>query len=108
MPKRVFLSLPFAGRTDEEVSEEMREMVDKYLFVNNVDPNDVSFVTTYFCPKEIDEKAKATKHPNLVYMSYAFEVMSQCDDVIFSKNWKDARGCQVEHLAYELYMGGKA
>lgn len=108
MPKRVFLSLPFAGRTEEEVSEEMREMVDQYFSYNNIAPSDITFVTTYFCPKEIDEKAKASKHPNLVYLSYALDVLSQCDDVIFSKNWKDARGCQVEHLAYELYMGGKA
>lgn len=104
MVKKVFLSLPFSGRTKAEVIEDMEEMKERYLNANRSEAERIQFVTTYYCPKEIDDKAKVSKHPNLVYLGYALETMSQCDDVIFSERWQTARGCQVERLAYDLYF----
>lgn len=106
--KRIFVSVPFAGRTFEEVNREMQVLKNKYMHENGYTVEDlkydrIEFVDNWDYDPEIPLNP-GCKVPKLKCICNALFLMSYCDDAIFSENWKTARGCQIEHLAYELYM----
>jgi hypothetical protein len=40
---------------------------------------------------------------SLVYLGNDIKMLSKADAAFFYENWKDARGCRVEHLVCEEY-----
>lgn len=99
--KRVFVSVPFAGRTESEIRIDMEETILEYLKSNK---DECIFVDNYDIDKYDRIVASGCKYPNVYYLSLALNQISRCDDVIFSKNWEKARGCRVERLVYDLYF----
>lgn len=100
--KTVFVSVPMAGRTDEDIFHDIRERAFDYAD----DTGEVTgFVDNLHIPMEVAEEAMKAKRPALVYLSWALRQMANCDDVIFAEGWENARGCQVEKLVYDLYFG---
>lgn len=110
--KRIFLSLPMSGKTDEQIShaifhEIIPTVIDnKKIFTNNED-EELLFVDN-FCvhPKEMADMEKAAreaKTPNLVYLGEALKKMATCDAVIFAEDYGLARGCLVEEKVAQMY-----
>lgn len=107
--KRIFVSVPFAGRTFEEVNRELQVLKNKYMHENGYTVEDLKYDRIEFVDDwdYYDQKIPLNpgcKNPKLRCIANALLLMSYCDDAIFSENWETARGCQIEHLAYELYM----
>ena len=104
--KRVFLSLPMSGRTDEEIREQIKEMkfiVGKYYVENGNINETISFVNGLdVCGNmPIIPKHKIVTEP-LRYLGRDIEELSYCDAVVFGTNWDEARGCLVEcYVAYK-------
>lgn len=97
LQKKIFVSVPMSGRTHDEIFNSIWETITKHgnsaFYYYNLDP-----------PEDIEKKAKKSKHPELIYLSWAMEQMADCDDVIFANGWERARGCIVEKIVHGLYF----
>lgn len=101
MAKKIFLSLPMSGRTDEEIKYQIEEMKAEFLLKNPFDKgeeiefvhnfNEMEVVTNTFDPFEGERKT-----PALYYLGRAINKMAYCDGVYFGKGWTRARGCIIE------------
>lgn len=110
--KRVFLSLPMSGRTDEQIKNTIfNEMIPVILEnreqITDDDEEEIIFVDN-FCMKakemaEMERQAREAVTPNLVYLGEALKKMATCDAVVFAEDIGDARGCMVELYVADKY-----
>ena len=99
MAKNVFISVPLSGRTNMEIWEDLVQAASEY---NELHPGEeILYFDNNSCVT--DKPHKDGKKP-LLYLAEALQTMALCDDVIFAGNWKEAKGCQVERLVYDLYF----
>lgn len=93
--KKLFVSMPMAGMTDEEIKDKLlvhkmnleRLMSTKFELINT-------------CITEIPEDM-----PNVSvwYIGKSLVLMGQADLVYFVEGWADARGCVIEHEVAKRY-----
>lgn len=94
--KKIFISQPMRGLTDEEIlkaREEIRKNAEKVIKepVELID----SFVEDY--PGEIN------KHIPVFYLGKSIQFLSQADIAYFGGDWRNARGCKIEHEVAKQY-----
>ena len=96
--KKLFISQPMRGLTDEEIlksREEIRIRAEKIIgepikLIN-------SFIEDY--PGEI------SKSIPVWYLGKSIQFLSQADIVYFGGDWRNARGCKIEYeiaIAYGI------
>lgn len=88
--KKLFISQPMRGLTDKEilkVREEIRLRAEKVIGepVQLID----SFISDY--PGEINEQVPVW------YLGKSIQFLSQADVAYFGGDWRNARGCKIEH-----------
>lgn len=98
MSKKVMISLPMAGREDEEIKADFARATE-YLEAHGFEV----VTNSMFDADWIHKPDSGIKCPNLWYLGNALIKMSFCDAVYFMRGWEDARGCQIEHEAAEKY-----
>ena len=84
--KKVMISQPMRGKTNEQIRNERHEMKsileeEGLQVIDNIIEEDA--------PKNIDEA--------IYYLSKSIEFIGQVDIVVFMKGWEKARGCRIEH-----------
>lgn len=79
---RVFVSQPMRDKTDEEIKKERREAIEHVK-------------------KEVGEDVEVID--SLWFLGNSFELLSSADVVVFIGNWRDYRGCKMEHEAAKQY-----
>ena len=94
--KKIFISQPMRGLTDEEIlkaREEIRKNAEKVIKepVELID----SFIEDY--PGEIN------KHIPVFYLGKSIQFLSQADIAYFGGDWRNARGCKIEHEVAKQY-----
>ena len=94
--KKIFISQPMRGLTDEEIlnkRQEIRENAEKVIKepVELID----SFIEDY--PGEIN------KHIPVFYLGKSIQFLSQADIAYFGGDWRNARGCKIEHEIAKQY-----
>ena len=94
--KKVFISQPMRGLTDEEIlkaREEIRVRAEKVIGekVELID----SFIEEY--PGEINKSIPVW------YLRKSIQFLSQADIAYFGGDWKNARGCKIEHEIADKY-----
>lgn len=85
--KRLFISQPMRGKTDEEilaVRQKAVESATKHL------GEDVEVIDSFF------QNAPAEAKP-LWYLGKSLELLSTADVAYFAKGWEEARGCRIEN-----------
>lgn len=91
--KKIFISQPFKGRTEEEVFEErgrLQKMVEE----------------VYGEPVEVIDQYHQTASKGagrFYYLSQDLLMMGEADLIVFSRNWHTAKGCMVEHELARVY-----
>lgn len=95
MPK-LFVSLPMRERTEEEVREEMAELND---ICNNEYQTEFEMIETF----DYGNPPSDISNESIWYLGKSIVGLSEADLVIFSSNWRNARGCIVEHMICALY-----
>lgn len=97
---KVFLCLPMSGRTEEDILKEIDEMKEcsMHYFLDNHPGCDILYMTNY-----ISEAEEESDNPVFLLGRGIMTMMSQADVCLFSKNWKDSKGCRVEHDIAEAY-----
>ena len=94
--KKLFISQPMRGLTDEEIlkaREEIRARAEHTIGepVELID----SFIKD--CPKEINKSIPVW------YLGKSIQLLSQADIAYFGGNWRNARGCKIEHEVARTY-----
>lgn len=91
--KKIYISQPMRGRATGDIIAERKRLMAEAAAALQVD--DVEVLDTY-------RGAYTTKHP-LTLLAWALEKMADADAVIFAPDWRDARGCRVEHFVASQY-----
>lgn len=104
--KKVFVSVPMSGKTNEEINLLIHKTELEYL-VNYDGKEEIEFIHNNDGLVEKVLDPSRAKIPNLVYMGVAIQRMANCDEVIFAEGWENARGCRVEKLIYDLYFASE-
>lgn len=94
--KKLFISQPMRGLTDEEilkVREEIKIKAEKEIGeeIELID----SFIKEY--PGEINKVIP------VYYLGKSIQFLSQADVVYFGGDWKNARGCKIEREIAKEY-----
>lgn len=92
--KKLFISQPMGGLTEEEIlkaREEIRARAEHAIGepVELID----SFIKDY--PKEINK--------SIPVWCLGIQFLSQADIAYFGGNWRNARGCEIEHEVARTY-----
>lgn len=90
MKKKIFISQPISGKTDEEITGVRNKVVED---LENIF-GEFELLSGYF--KDSNEKP-------LYLLGEALKILSTADLVYFCNGWQNSNGCRVEHLAAELY-----
>ena len=94
--KRIFISQPMRGWTNEEILKAREEILIKAekKIREPVELID-SFIEDY--PGEIN------KHIPVFYLGKSIQFLSQADVAYFGGDWRNARGCKIEHEVAKQY-----
>lgn len=98
--KKVMLSQPMSGKSDEEI-EFTRNRAISYLESLGYEVVNTLFTDEWYKPEAM--KNRGVVNVPLCFLAKSLENMSKCDIAYFCKGWETARGCLVEHLAAKSY-----
>ena len=85
--KKLFISQPMRGKTDEEILQEREKAVasaEKHL------GEKVEVIDSFF------QNAPAEAKP-LWFLGKSLELLSTADVAYFAPGWEEARGCRIEN-----------
>lgn len=85
--KKLFISQPMRGKTDEEILAERKKAIES-AERNLGEP--VEVIDSFF------QNAPADARP-LWFLGKSLELFSTADIAYFAKGWEDARGCRIEN-----------
>ena len=88
--KRLFISQPMRGKTDDEIlaaRERAVESAERNL------GEKVEVIDSYF------QNIPESKNTSLWCLGKSLELMADADIVYFAPGWEDARGCRIENQA---------
>ena len=85
--KKLFISQPMRGKTDEEILAERKKAIES-AERNLGEP--VEVIDSFF------QHAPADARP-LWFLGKSLELLSTADIAYFAKGWEDARGCRIEN-----------
>ena len=85
--KKLFISQPMRGKTDEEILAERKKAIES-AERNLGEP--VEVIDSFF------QNAPADARP-LWFLGKSLELLSTADIAYFAKGWVDARGCRIEN-----------
>ena len=91
--KKLFISQPMNGKTDEEILKE-RELAIKQAEELLKEP--VYVIDSFI------QNAPAGAKP-LWFIGKSLELLSYADVAYFAKGWEEARGCKIEHVSCLAY-----
>lgn len=96
---RLFISQPMRGKSDEEIEREREDLIAiaKAVYAGR---GEVEIIDSFF-KGGLDVPAGA-KAP-LYYLSKSLELLATADVAIFAKDWREARGCRIEHECADGY-----
>ena len=94
--KKLFISQPMRGLTDEEILKVREEIKARAEHVIG-EPLELidSFIEDY--PGEINKSIPVW------YLGKSIQFLSQADIVYFGGDWRNARGCKIEHEVADKY-----
>ena len=96
---RLFISQPMRGKSDEEIESEREDLIAiaKAVYAGR---GEVEVIDSFF-KGGLDVPAGA-KAP-LYYLSKSLELLATADVATFAKDWREARGCRIEHECADGY-----
>lgn len=91
--KKLFISQPMKGKTDEVIKEERQQAIREAEQMLG-EPAEV--IDSFF------EGAPADAKP-LWFLGKSLELLAQADIAYFAEGWQNARGCRIEHTCAQEY-----
>ncbi|MDU6263714.1 MAG: DUF4406 domain-containing protein [Anaerocolumna aminovalerica] len=91
--KKLFISQPMRGKSDEEILKERQTAINEAIKVVG---EPVEVLETFFNDFDTD----ATP---LQYLARSLEFLAKADIAYFAPGWDTARGCKIEYLCAVEY-----
>lgn len=91
--KKLFISQPMRGKTDEEILA-VRKLAIKQA--QEVIGEDVEVIDSFFQDHPTFDKP-------LKYLAASIALLADADIAYFAKGWHDARGCLIERMCAFAY-----
>lgn len=91
--KKLFISQPMRGKTDEEILA-VRKLAIKQA--QEVVGEDVEVINSFFQDHPTFDKP-------LKYLAASIALLADADIAYFVKDWYEARGCSIEHICAVSY-----
>ena len=85
--KKLFISQPMKGKSDEEILRERKRAIQCAERQLN---EPVEVIDSFFQSAPVDAKP-------LWFLGKSLELLSTADIAYFAKGWEDARGCRIEN-----------
>lgn len=85
--KKLFISQPMNGKTDEEIKKERQDALLQAVATYG---EEVELIDSFF------ESAPHDAKP-LWFLGKSLELLSTADVAYFASGWESARGCKIEH-----------
>jgi hypothetical protein len=85
--KKLFISQPMGGKTDEEILEERERAIEA---AKELLGEPVEVIDSFFQSAPVGAKP-------LWFLGKSLELLSGADIAYFAKDWQKARGCKIEH-----------
>lgn len=86
--KKLFISQPMRGLTDEEI---LKAREDIRLKAEKIIGEPVQLLESFF------EGFKPIGNIPVSYLGKSISLLAEADVVYFGEGWQDARGCKIEH-----------
>ena len=86
---KVYISVPMAGRTDEEIEHDIAAAKESFPFKKVI-----------FVHPIIDDD---TPDDQVACLAESIKLLSTCDAAFFVKGWENARGCKIERAVCDAY-----
>lgn len=87
---KVFISQPMRDKTNEEIEQERERAIDR---IQEKYPDEkIEILDSFF--KDAPHEAKP-----LWFLGKSFEILSSADLAYFIGDWRQYRGCRMEHAA---------
>lgn len=100
MNKKVMLSQPMAGKTDEEIVA-TRERAIRVLESRGYEVINTLFTDEWYSEEAMESRGVVNRP--LCFLAKSLENMSLCHAAYFCKGWSSARGCRLELEAAKAY-----
>nr|DAE27046.1 MAG TPA: protein of unknown function (DUF1937) [virus sp. ctah610] len=91
--KKLFISQPMKGKSDEDILKERDTAIRK---AEAVVGEPVEVIDSFF------QNAPADARP-LWFLGKSLELLSTADVAYFAPGWDEARGCKIEHMCAVEY-----
>ena len=85
--KKLFISQPMKGRSDEEIINDRRACIK---YAKEMLGEDVEVIDSFFRCAPADGQS-------LWYLGDSLKLLAQADIAYFDAGWVGARGCKIEH-----------
>ncbi|MCI9245556.1 MAG: DUF4406 domain-containing protein [Clostridia bacterium] len=102
---KIMISQPMRGKTEEQIKTERKEIVDKFNKMH------IDVINTLF-----SEEAPENCNTAVFYLGKSISAMKDIDAIYMCDNWREARGCVIEHevatkygikILYSNFFGNK-
>ena len=95
--KKLFISLPMNGRSEEEIKTKMA----KYKRIaERVVKEETALINTCFEDFDIN---KDDLNAFIYYFEKSIQKMAEADFVLFDDSWRESGRCKAEHVIAEVY-----
>jgi hypothetical protein len=95
--KKVFISQPMNGLSDEQIKEERERVIGK-LHNLGYNPEETQIIDSF-----IEETPSDDVNSGLWYLSKSLELLASADLAVFVKGYRNTRGCMIEFKCAEEY-----
>ena len=85
--KKLFISQPMRGKTDEEIKVERAKAIQS---AEEVIGEPIEVIDSFFQEAPVDAKP-------LWFLGKSLELLAGADIAYFAKGWQEARGCRIEN-----------
>ena len=93
--KKLFISQPMNGLSNEEIEKERARILEAVKKM--VKDTNIELIDSFF--KDAPHDAKP-----LWFLGKSLELLSTADIVYFDGDWKNKRGCKIEYEAAKQYL----
>lgn len=90
--KKLFISQPMHGKTDEEI---LAERADAVQTAQDALGEEVEVIDSFFGTSDMSHA--------LEYLGESLKLLSKADIAYFAPGWQEARGCKIEHACADAY-----
>jgi len=89
---KVMISQPMRNKTEEQIRTEREEIIEKFKKMH------IEVINTLFT-----EEAPQDCNIAVYYLGKSISAMKNIDALYMCDNWRQARGCQIEHEVAKSY-----